>query len=176
MNKSKYRAVIWPCTNIEKLNYGTFNVSLRSAYYFFSWNTILFIAGRFEGWHCILFYWLIKFSNIFSIKFMPLRRRDIPVDKLLDFFLLLLQVRTFIPAAWMAIIRGTKNRWRSVIPGVTTCRESSFTTLCYVFVESSSNSLFPTPWSLGHHTNPTVFAIFPGFRREFTLGRWWDWV
>jgi len=40
----------------SKLSHGAFNVSLRSAYNFLSWNMALFIAGRFKGWCCTLFF------------------------------------------------------------------------------------------------------------------------
>lgn len=68
---------------------------------------------------------------------------------------LLLQASTFIPAAvWIApIIRQEKNRWRSVILDVTTCRKLSFTTLCYVFVSSRVPICCPPfPRDLLHRT------------------------
>jgi len=61
----------------SKLSHGVFNVSLRSAYNLLSWNTALFIAGRFKGWCCTLFLLVNQASSrIFSIKFVSLRRGD----------------------------------------------------------------------------------------------------
>lgn len=54
-----------------------------------------------------------------------------------------------------------KNRWRSVVTGVTTRRKSSFTTLCYVFVESSSNSSSPDPLSPSDSAQNQVMSRNP---------------